>query len=127
MNNHVHLIISSQQSRLEDIMRDMKKFTSGELIRAIESNPQESRKNWMLWLFRSAGEMNPNNKNYQFWQQDNHPIVLDKSAIIQQKLNYIHDNPIRAGLVYEPWQYPYSSALDYYGKGTGMLPLELLI
>ena len=58
---------------LEAIMRDMKKFTSAKILDAIKKEP-ESRREWMLGLFRFAGSMNGNNANYQFWQQDNHPV-----------------------------------------------------
>ena len=77
MSNHVHLIISSKEGiKQEDIIRDFKKHTSKQLLKLIEENKQESRKNWMLWIFKKAGERNSNNKNYQFWRQDNHPIEL---------------------------------------------------
>ncbi len=63
MSNHVHLIASAKEGvKLEDIMRDHKKFTARQLLQAIEQNAQESRKSWLLWLFRSAGSANSNNK-----------------------------------------------------------------
>ena len=128
MNNHVHLIAScSGPLKMEDIMRDHKKFTASEILRSIENNPQESRKDWMLWLFKSAGLSNPNNKHFQFWQQDNHPILLSNQEMAIQKLNYIHHNPVRAGIVFEPQHYVYSSAADYSSLQPGLLPLEFLI
>jgi putative transposase len=126
MNNHLHLIISSEHNKLADIVRDLKKYTSRRLIAAIQENPQESRKNWILWLFKSAGKQNSNNKNYQFWQQDNHPITLSTGEMIKQRLNYIHDNPVRAGIVSEQHHYLYSSAADYCTMQAGMLPIERL-
>lgn len=75
MNNHIHLIASAQHDKkLENIMRDHKKFTALELLNTIKNNGQESRQSWMMWLFKAAGQNNPNNEHYQFWQQDNHPI-----------------------------------------------------
>lgn len=127
MNNHVHLIISAKENtKLEDIIRDLKKFTSKRLVEAI-NDPHESRRSWMLWIFSAAGERNSNNTIYQFWQQDNHPIALENSEIAKQKLNYIHDNPIRAGIVSSPEYYIYSSAVDYYLNREGLVPLELLV
>ncbi len=126
MNNHVHLIISSEDTALADIMRDVKKYTSVQIVKAIKENSGESRKNWMLWLFESAGKQNINNTNFQFWQQDSHPIALDNDKIARQKLDYLHDNPVRAGIVFEPQQYVYSSAGDYYTRQMGMLPIEPL-
>ena len=76
MTSHVHMIIGSQKDKLEDIMRDMKKFTSGELKQAIKDYPGESRREWMLRLMEEAGKANSQNKNFQLWQQNNHPIPL---------------------------------------------------
>ena len=53
-------------------LRDMKKYTSKQIISGIQENPKESRKEWMIWMFERAGKRNSNNENYQFWQQDNH-------------------------------------------------------
>ncbi len=124
MNNHVHLIASSDgRHKMEHIMRDHKKFTALQLLKTIKNNNQESRKDWMLWLFRAAGQANPNNEHYQFWQQDNHPIELTTPDMAMQKLNYLHQNPVKAGLVFEPQHYVYSSANDYYSNHKGLLPV----
>lgn len=130
MSNHVHLIARSEKEPLSDILRDHKKFVSGNIITSIKDHP-ESRRNWMLCQsefiedFSSAGKKNRNNTNYQFWQQENHPIVLYSNEVMQQKLDYIHNNPVRAGLVDEPWHYRYSSARDYIGQ-EGLLKVRLL-
>ena len=122
MSSHAHLIIGSNDKRIEDIVRDLKRHTSKEILKAIEANPQESRKDWMLWMFERAGKRNPNNKTYQFWQQNNHPIELFDNAIMEQKLDYIHNNPVEAGIVNEPEHYIYSSAKDYAGM-KGAVPI----
>ena len=71
MSNHVHLRASAKAGfELAAIIRDFKKFTSRMVIESIESNAQESRKEWMIWMFKRAGAANSNNKVYQFWQQD---------------------------------------------------------
>ena len=68
MSSHVHIIIGSRDKKIEDIVRDLNRHTSKEILKAIQTNPQESRKEWMLWMFERAGQRNPNNKNFQFWQ-----------------------------------------------------------
>ena len=126
MSNHIHLIASAKEgANLSDILRDFKKFTSKQLIAEVKNNVQESRSNWMLWLFQSAGTRNSNNKTYQFWQQDNHPIELSSNELIDQRLDYIHNNPVKEGFVREPEHYPYSSAMDYAG-GKGLMTVELI-
>jgi len=127
MTNHVHLIASASQNPesfvpLEDILRDHKKFTGAELIRKIKSNNLESKQEWLLKHFAESRQDNLN----QFWQYDNHPIELFSNKVMQQKLDYIHLNPVRAGFVDEPWHYRYSSAKDYSGM-KGLLKLELLL
>jgi putative transposase len=106
-------------------MRDLKKFTSFSIIRAIENNLQESRRDWLLWIFRRHGARNSNNTTFQFWQQENHPIELNSNSMIDQKLEYIHQNPVRAGICYRPEDYVYSSAGQYAGKET-LLPVLVI-
>ncbi|MFD3001394.1 transposase [Pontibacter toksunensis] len=125
MSNHVHLIVSSHAEKQADIIRDLKKHTSKTILKAIAENPQESRREWMLWMFRRAGKRNSNNTTYQFWQQHNQPIELNSNFQMEQKLHYIHNNPVEAGFVREPQDYPYSSAIDYAG-GKGMVNITLL-
>ncbi len=113
MSNHVHMIIATEDELLQNIMRDLKSYSAKQILKEIENNPQESRKEWMLWLFKKAGTKNSNNTKYQFWQQHNHPLVLNNPVIFEQKLNYIHNNPVKAGFIDYPENYPYSSAKDY--------------
>ncbi|HNP20608.1 MAG TPA: transposase [Panacibacter sp.] len=126
MTSHIHLIIGSATNTLSDIMRDMKKHTSSKIKDAIDSNFKESRKEWMMDLFRNAGKANSNNDNFQFWQQDNHPIQLITPKFTHQKLDYIHNNPVVEGIVDKPEDYLYSSARDYYGTGKGLLDIILI-
>ena len=105
MTSHVHMIIGSNGRSLADIVRDMKSFTSTSVKRAITDHPQESRKEWLLWMMKRAGEKNGNNNRFQFWQQHNQPIELSNNEMLQQKLDYLHNNPIEAGFVDEPGHY----------------------
>ena len=126
MTNHVHLIIGSNSNKLEHIVRDLKKFTSKQIIKAIQENNAESRKEWMLNIFSYSGKNNNNNKDFQFWKQDYHPIQLDTPEKMKQRLDYLHENPVRSGLVWEPWHYKYSNAIDYYTNEHGLLKVEHL-
>lgn len=125
MSNHIHLIIGTNDKRMEDIIRDLKKYTAVKLLEAIRENPQESRKEWMLWMMERAGKRNPNNQHYQFWQQNNQPIELSNALIAEQKLEYLHQNPVEAGFVEEAEEYLYSSAKDYAGR-KGLLEIIYL-
>ena len=127
MSNHIHLIVSRKEDGepLSGIIRDFKKFTSRELIKAIQTVP-ESRREWLLRSFAYAGKRNTNNKDYQVWQQDNHPVELVTPQFTKQKLDYIHMNPVVAGIVFSPVEYVYSSATAYFGRAAEC-PLEIVI
>jgi REP element-mobilizing transposase RayT len=127
MTNHVHLIVSTQRGfTIPIFVRDCKKFTSKKIVAAIEGNQQESRKQWLLNMFAFTGRNNNENEIYQFWQQEYRPIALDTPEKVLQRLNYLHQNPVRAGIVWFPEEYKYSSAIDYYTKQNGLLPLNKL-
>ncbi|PWU05210.1 MAG: transposase [Bacteroidetes bacterium] len=125
MTSHTHMIIGTHGEPMQNIMRDFKKFTSNKLIQAIIENPQESRKEWLLNIMKDAGESNSNNKKYQLWQQDSHPIELYDNKITHQKLDYTHDNPVTAGFVSKPEDWLYSSARDYAGE-KGLIKIEII-
>ena len=124
MPNHLHLIVSAANSNLSDVIRDFKKFTSAKILKAIEDNTKESRRNWMLWIFKKAGENNNRNTSYQFWQQENHPIECSTEDILRTRMNYLHENPVRAGFVWKVEDYRYSSAIDYYTTRKGLLEIN---
>jgi REP element-mobilizing transposase RayT len=121
MTNHVHLIFrSSTDYRPELLLGDFKRYISKAIIKAIQENPRESRKENLLNIFKKAAEKSSNVTNYQFWRHDNKPIELFSNKVIFQKFNYIHQNPVEEGYVFKPEEYRYSSAVDYAGN-KGML------
>lgn len=123
MTSHVHLILGTDGSNnLQDIIRDLKSYTSRHIRLQLEQSTTESRKEWMMWFFTQAGLHNSNNKDYQFWQQDNHPIELSTPEMTKQRLDYLHDNPVEAGFVTSPEHWRWSSAYDYCG-GKGVIDL----
>lgn len=124
MSNHVHLIVRAKEGfRLSDIIRDFKKFTAKRIIGKIEKEP-ESRRDWMLNMFEFAGRKLQRIQKYKFWKDDNHAIELN-TRMMDQRLDYIHLNPVRAMLVEESAHYIFSSARDYAGK-SGLVNIEFL-
>ena len=127
MTSHAHWILGRQgKSSLEGIIRDVKKYTSTKIIEAIRMSDHESRRELFLWLFERAGTRNSNNARYQFWQQHNHPIELNTDKKMQQALDYIHQNPVEAGIVLSAEEYLYSSAGNYAGLPEVLLDVLLL-
>ncbi len=122
MPSHVHMIIGTTSEPMENIVRDLKSFTSRKIRKEIKEHPGESRKEWLLWMFELAGKKNGNNKNWQLWQQHNQPVELWDAYMADNKLNYLHNNPVKAGFVANPEDYLWSSATDYAG-GKGWLQI----
>ena len=126
ISNHVHLIVrTDSEAGLSAIIRDLKTFTSKKIIKSIIEDPGESRSEWMLRLFKYYAKYNSNNSKYQFWIQKNHPIELVSPKWINQKLDYIHLNPVEAGIVELPEHYLYSSARNYVGQ-EGLIDVEIM-
>ena len=127
MSSHVHMIIGrNKEESLQGIVRDLKKYTSVKIVEAIRDNEHESRRELLIWLFERAGKFNSNNKNIQFWQQHSHPIELFSNEVIDEKLNYIHRNPVEAGIVLSPEDYLYSSAVNYAGRPEKLIDVILI-
>ncbi len=116
MTNHVHLVFRSVgDANPEKILGDFKRFTSRKIIEAIIENQKESRKEFLLTKFKEHGSKTSNTSKYQFWRHDNKPIELWSNKVIDEKINYIHNNPVEVGIEIRPEEYKYSSALDYAG------------
>lgn len=115
MTSHIHLVFKSTLIKPEDLIGGLKSVTSRKMISLIEDNPQESRREWLLNSLKKAGAANSNNSKNQFWQQHNQPVELWSAAVIQQKIDYIHQNPVIAGFIENDHEYLYSSARDYCG------------
>lgn len=117
MTNHVHLVFRSvNNQKPELLLGDLKRFTSRSIVKAIQDNPKESRKEFLLDFFKKEARASSNVKHHQFWRHDNHPIELWSPKVIQQKINYTHQNPVKAGFVVRPEDYIYSSARVYAGE-----------
>ncbi|MFC4261409.1 transposase [Ferruginibacter yonginensis] len=117
MSNHIHLIVQSSQNNLSDIIRDFKKFTASTIYAAIENNKNESRKNWLLWLLKKEDKV-------CFWEPGYHGEEIFGEQFLLSKINYIHNNPVRAGIVLYEEAYKYSSCSEFYGTSKSLLELS---
>jgi REP element-mobilizing transposase RayT len=108
MSNHLHLIFRSVKGQHPSLLLgDFKRYTSKEIVKAIQENPKESRKEFLLENFKKAAQKSSNVAHFQFWRHDNKPIELWSNKVIKEKVNYIHFNPVDAGLVFKPQDYVY--------------------
>lgn len=128
MSNHLHLIVHSKEDAtgLSAIMRDFKKFTSKKIIAYINTEERESRKDWQLIVFKYHAKYRKSHKSYQIWQDSNHPKKMLYPRIIRRKINYIHKNPVVAGIVRNPEDYIYSSAGAYIQNDQSILKVDIM-
>lgn len=116
MSNHIHLLVKAKVGfELSGILRDFKRYTSRQLTKHLDAD-RNVRHAWMLRLFQEEGSRNIYNWNYQVWRNDNHPIEIWSQKFFTQKRDYIHKNPVEAGIVASPEDYIYSSAFKRLDK-----------
>lgn len=125
MTNHVHVIWQSANGKLSDTLRDFKSYCTKEFIGCIIKE-NESRKDWLLHMFRFHANRTNQNKEFKIWTNNNHPEEIVSQDFLMTKLNYIHENPVRAGWVYKAEDYLYSSASNYV-NGKGLIEIDFLI
>lgn len=119
MPSHLHMIVAREGAPLPDLLRDFKSYTAKRIMHLIETLPGESRSEWLTAHFRARGAETSQSKEFAFWKKDSHPIELYTPAVIDQKVEYIHNNPVVAGIVNAPEHYLLSSAHPF-----GMLRLN---
>jgi REP element-mobilizing transposase RayT len=113
MPSHLHLIARAEKNfTLSDILRDFKKFTSKSIIRQIVNEP-ESRRDWMLEYFSKAANNSRGITNYKLWQDGNHAEEISSNKFFDEKLDYIHNNPVEELIVENAEDYLFSSARNY--------------
>jgi REP element-mobilizing transposase RayT len=126
MSSHVHMIVGRHgEQRLEEILRDIKKYTSVKIIEAIANNEKESRREYLMWFFEREGKRNSHNTRFQFWQHGSHPVEMSTNDTLWQRIDYIHNNPVVAGIVLSAEDYLYSSALNYAGRPEKLMEVML--
>jgi putative transposase len=111
MSNHIHLLAQSEAGDLSDIVRDFKNHTSKKFLDVVNDNV-ESRSDWMKIVFEYHGKFK-NKQSNQIWTHENHAEHIYSDKFLKQKINYIHENPVRLGIVEKPEDYLYSSARNY--------------
>jgi REP element-mobilizing transposase RayT len=109
MENHAHLIASARDPTKE--IGDFKSFTARTIIDRLQSVGDETLLNQLHWQ-KAAHKLD---RTYQLWQEGSHPQLIQNDDMMRQKLEYIHNNPVRRGYVDDPLHWRYSSARNYAG------------
>lgn len=120
LDNHFHLVLSCED--LTNMMRSLKRFTATRIIKQIK----EDRKSDILEKLKKEKKGYKINSTYQVWQEGFHPKQIISEVMFFQKIEYIHQNPVRKGLVEEVTDWKYSSARYYYLEEEGLIKIERL-
>jgi putative transposase len=122
MPNHVHSILSAATHNLSDIIRDFKRFTPSKLSEYLEGTGNQRQLNYFSSSARTAAKGNL----FKIWQSGSHPEAITTKGFFFQKLNYIHNNPVRKGYVDFPEHWRYSSARNYVLNDPSVLAVDLV-
>jgi len=110
IENHMHLIVKSHQ--LEKDISRFKSFTAKCLIRYLDENNVQQ----ILQQLAFYKKVHKHDRAYQLWQEGVHPEWIQNEEMMQQKIEYIHQNPVKRGYVDDAVHWRYSSARDYAGS-----------
>lgn len=116
MNTHLHLLVSAEEPYiLKDTIRDFKKFVAKKIIRQLlQENLLESEELLNIYRFEALNSFK--HKKYKFWKPGNHAIEIYSEKFVWIKINYIHNNPVKANYVPYCYDWDCSSASNYYGR-----------
>jgi putative transposase len=119
MDNHFHL--TCQGDNLGKIIKEIKSHTAREIVKLAE----QENKTWLLNQLSFYKLKHKVDSIHQVWQEGNHPKQISSEEMLRQKMDYLHHNPVRAGLADKPEDWPYSSARNWAGL-PGTLEIDLL-
>jgi len=110
MENHTHFILKSPN--LSRTLQSIKSYTAKQILHYLKSHNQSDTLNELYW----GKKYHKTSQNFQVWQEGNHPKEIQSREMMLQKLEYIHNNPVKRGFVDKPEHWRYSSAKNYSGK-----------
>ena len=109
LENHCHFVL--QSGALDRDIARFKSWTAKNLIQYLADNNVRQILD-QLAFYKKAHK---NDRAYQFWQEGVHPELIQGEEMMRQKVEYIHQNPVKRGYVDEAVHWRYSSARDYTG------------
>ncbi len=110
MPSHFHWVVEVEPKSglISDVMRDMKKYSAWDLMEALENDGRDE----LLRLF-ILGANGFQDQKRKLWMRRFDDEVIRNIGMLRTKLEYIHNNPVKAGMVENPQDYKYSSARNY--------------
>ncbi len=123
MTNHFHCLVSAQEDySLENIVASFKKFTTFQTKKMLE---KDNRK-YISALIKSS-YAKKKNTSFQIWQRENYPETIESEKFFLQKMNYIHNNPVKKCYVAKPEDWLYSSARNYLLDDDSVIVVDRVV
>ena len=110
LENHLHLIAAS--NNLPKEIGDFKSYTARQIIDWLKRTNSAA----MLDLLHYHKSADKCDREFQLWQEGSHPQQISSDEMMGQKIEYIHNNPVKRGYVDHPTHWRYSSARNYEGQ-----------
>jgi len=122
MPSHFHwiLIVNPKFGTISDIMRDIKKFTAWQIFDTFKENESDT----LLKIFEESAN-GLKDQARKLWIPRFDDEVIRNQQMFWAKLNYIHNNPVKAGLVSRAEDYKYSSARNYINGDHSLLEVDV--
>ncbi|MEI8571684.1 transposase [Methylomonas sp. LW13] len=117
LENHLHFI--AQSTSLDKCVASFKAYTARRIIDHLQAKRAEQ----LLQRLRFAKCAHKHDREFQFWQEGVHAELILNEAMMREKLDYIHANPVKRGYVNLPEHWRYSSAANYAGLG-GLIEID---
>jgi REP element-mobilizing transposase RayT len=118
LDDHFHLVCAA--SDLSNTISSIKKYTARQIINKAKLN----NKKWLLNQFAYFKKKYKTKSDYQIWQEGFHPKLINSEKMLVQKIEYIHNNPLRRGLVDQPEYWKYSSARNYILNDNSIIKID---
>ncbi len=111
--------MSAKNNNLSSIVRDFKSYTTNQLKKILLTDNRE----YIIRILRKSYSKRKGQK-FQFWYSENWPVLIESDKFLNQKLDYIHENPVEKGYVSKPEEWIYSSARNYYLDDNSIIEVD---
>ena len=120
LDNNFHLVVFAP--KLSETLSSLKKYSAHQIIEQL----QKDNKDWLLNQLAYYKKRHKTKSTHQVWQEGFHPQLITHRDMLVQKIEYIHYNPVKRGLVDLPEHWRYSSARNYSNEDHSIIRIDKL-
>ncbi len=124
MSNYFQIIYKSKEGKPKELIQDIKAWAAPRLHQALLSSPHETRRGWILQELELSRKYYEDTQSIQLWKNPTFHFELQNAKMVQQKLDFIHQGPVKARIVQQAELYRYSSARDYITGMPGLIEID---